>query len=205
MAAQPHVHVITVHPDPGSLTVAVASRIASTLDADGVSTSVDNLATSGFQPAYTSEDITTYRAFFDGDLQAPPADVVAEQAKIARSDALVLVFPVYWWSLPAQLKGWAERVLTGGWAWGNRRLGRTESALSRLTVHLVPLVGTDEDYFVTNGYQESMRTQVEQGIFDYTLTGRVTWTWLWLAAEHPERSLSAATALSASIATDLRQ
>jgi hypothetical protein len=35
-----------------------------------------------------------------------PEDVRREQARVERSDALMLVFPVWWWSFPAMLKGW---------------------------------------------------------------------------------------------------
>ena len=35
-----------------------------------------------------------------------PEDVRREQARVERTDALMLVFPVWWWSFPAMLKGW---------------------------------------------------------------------------------------------------
>ena len=44
------------------------------------------------------------------------ADVLAEQARIDRADTLVLVYPIYWWSMPALLKGWIDRVFSNGWA-----------------------------------------------------------------------------------------
>jgi NAD(P)H dehydrogenase (quinone) len=45
-----------------------------------------------------------------------PADVVAEQAKIAAAELLVLQFPLWWYGPPAILKGWLDRVLVGGFA-----------------------------------------------------------------------------------------
>nr|VUD28973.1 NAD(P)H oxidoreductase YRKL [Raoultella sp. NCTC 9187] len=48
---------------------------------------------------------------------ATPAEVVAEQSRIDKADALVLVFPVYWWSMPGLLKGWIDRVFSNGWAY----------------------------------------------------------------------------------------
>jgi putative NADPH-quinone reductase len=54
----------------------------------------------------------------------PPADVLAEQARIDRADALVLVFPIYWWSLPGLLKGWIDRVFVNGWAIVTARIRR---------------------------------------------------------------------------------
>ena len=38
-----------------------------------------------------------------------------EQQRLDRADALVLVYPIYWWSFPAQLKGWIDRVFIQDW------------------------------------------------------------------------------------------
>jgi NAD(P)H dehydrogenase (quinone) len=46
-----------------------------------------------------------------------PADVAAQQACMRRSDALALVFPLWWTDVPAMLKGWFDRVWTKGFAY----------------------------------------------------------------------------------------
>jgi NAD(P)H dehydrogenase (quinone) len=48
----------------------------------------------------------------------PPPDVAAQQAKVARADALAFVAPVYFVGFPAILKGWIERVFSLGFAFG---------------------------------------------------------------------------------------
>lgn len=45
-----------------------------------------------------------------------PADVAAQQAKVAEAQALAFIAPVYFVGLPAILKGWIERVFTLGFA-----------------------------------------------------------------------------------------
>jgi NAD(P)H dehydrogenase (quinone) len=47
-----------------------------------------------------------------------PKDVAAQQAKVARAQALAFIAPVYFVGFPAMLKGWIERVLTLGFAFG---------------------------------------------------------------------------------------
>jgi NAD(P)H dehydrogenase (quinone) len=44
-------------------------------------------------------------------------DVAAEQEKIKRADVILIQFPLWWFSVPAILKGWFDRVLAGGWAY----------------------------------------------------------------------------------------
>jgi NAD(P)H dehydrogenase (quinone) len=48
-----------------------------------------------------------------------PADVRDEQAKLAAAELLVLQFPLWWYGPPAVLKGWFDRVLTSGFAYGD--------------------------------------------------------------------------------------
>ncbi|WP_212986767.1 NAD(P)H-dependent oxidoreductase [Actinoplanes auranticolor] len=46
-------------------------------------------------------------------------DVRAEQAKLAAAELLVVQFPLWWYGPPAILKGWFDRVLTSGFAYGD--------------------------------------------------------------------------------------
>lgn len=47
-----------------------------------------------------------------------PKDVAAQQAKVARAQALAFIAPVYFVGFPAMMKGWIERVFTVGFAFG---------------------------------------------------------------------------------------
>lgn len=98
---------------------------------------------------------------------SPPADVLAEQARIDRADTLVLVYPIYWWSMPALLKGWIDRVFSNGWAFDYSIGGDLRKKLQRLRVVLVGVGGADADTFERHGYAGAMRTQIDHGIFDY--------------------------------------
>ena len=46
------------------------------------------------------------------------ADVKAEQEKLLWADVLILQFPLWWFSMPAILKGWVDRVFAYGFAYG---------------------------------------------------------------------------------------
>jgi len=45
-------------------------------------------------------------------------DIAAEQNKLLWADAVVLQFPLWWFGMPAILKGWIERVYAFGFAYG---------------------------------------------------------------------------------------
>ena len=156
--------IVLSHPDPASLTHAVAARIAEAVGFTDPDRKVEiaDLAAEGFDPRFGAADL----ALFRGRAQ-PSADVLAEQARIDRSDALVLVFPIYWWSMPGQLKGWIDRVFANGWAYDERPDGSLAKRLQRLSVHLVGIGAADAAVYHRRGYARAMRAQIDHGVFDY--------------------------------------
>jgi len=48
-------------------------------------------------------------------------DIVAEVEKVKSADLIIFSFPVYWFSVPAMLKGWIDRVLISGVCYGGMR------------------------------------------------------------------------------------
>lgn len=198
-----HALIVVSHPDPGSLTHAVAHAYAEGVRQSGEhSAEIADLAAEGFQPSYLQGDRAAYQ------LQAPlPADIPREQARIDRADALVLVYPVYWWSFPGQLKGWIDRVFSNGWAYDETPDGRLLKRLGRLSVHLIGIGGADGGTYARHGYDRAMRTQIDHGIFDFCGAKVVTSEFLTdvngkAAASHVATAgrLGAATFASADVA-----
>ncbi|MBO7597927.1 MAG: NAD(P)H-dependent oxidoreductase [Bacteroidales bacterium] len=56
-------------------------------------------------------------------------DVIAEQEKINSSDAIVLIYPVFWTEAPAKLVGWFDRVWSYGFAYGNKTMKLLDKGL----------------------------------------------------------------------------
>ena len=159
-----HTLIVTAHPEETSLTHAVATRLAQSIAAcDNTHTiEVANLAQEGFNPCFTEADLTVHR-----HKAASPLDVQHEQTRIGRADALVLVYPIYWWSMPALLKGWIDRVFSNGWAFDFDPNGSLKKNLGRLSVHLVGIGGADSLTYERYGYGTAMKAQIDQGIFGY--------------------------------------
>lgn len=160
-----HALIVIAHHDPRSLTHGVAAQIADGLTlADPVNTvEFADLYAEGFEPRFGAADFAVHHR----EAQ-PPADVLAEQARIDRADTLVLVYPVYWWSMPALLKGWIDRVFSNGWAFDFGGDLSHVKLLQRMRVHLVQLAGADARTYERHGYGAAMKAQIEHGIFDYS-------------------------------------
>lgn len=184
-----HALIVAAHPEPQSLVLALAEQVAAGARAAGHTAELADLAAEGFDPRFTAVDSAVHRRE-----AAIPADVVAEQARIDRAQALALVYPVFWWSMPGLLKGWIDRVFCNGWAYDELSPeGPTIRRLQRLNVHLVALAGADARTYVRHGYFGAMRTQIEHGIFGYC-GARVASSELLLDSRGPDAAAHLATA-----------
>ena len=105
-----------------------------------------------------------------------PADVREEQAKVAAAELLVLQFPLWWYGPPAILKGWFDRVLTSGFAYGDldpergvpRRYG--DGGLVGRKALVVVTAGEDERSIGPRGISgdlESLLFPVTHGVLWY--------------------------------------
>ena len=157
-----HALIVVAHHDPLSLTHQLAKQLGSGIAKAGHSFEIADLSAEGFDPRFGPADHEVHR-----HQATPPADIVAEQARIDRADSLVVVFPVYWWSMPGLLKGWIDRVFSNGWAFDFSPQRGHVKKLQGLTVHLLGVAGADAQTFDKHGYRQAMHSQIDHGIFDY--------------------------------------
>ncbi|MCC8533884.1 NAD(P)H-dependent oxidoreductase [Xanthomonas phaseoli] len=159
-----HALIVVAHPDPRSHTHAVAAQVRDAVLASDATHTVEvaDLAQEGFDPRFNQADVALFQ-----QRAAPAPDVAAEHARLDRADALVLVFPIYWWSFPALLKGWTDRVFTLGWAFDESIDGKIVKKLKHLDVHLLAIGGADERTYARDGYFGAMKMQIAHGIFDF--------------------------------------
>ncbi|PXA99780.1 NAD(P)H dehydrogenase [Nostoc sp. 3335mG] len=108
------VHLVQCHPLSDSLNAHLAGRIAQVLIEAGHDVDRLDLYAHGFSPALTSEERRTHYA-----TPATPPDIVPLQERLGAAECLVLVFPTWWFSLPAMLKGWIDRVWAPGFAFAH--------------------------------------------------------------------------------------
>lgn len=106
------VHLVLCHPLADSLNAHLAERIAKMLAENGHQVDRLDLYAHGFSPAMTPEERRAYYA-----APVAPPDIAPLQDRLRAADHLVLVFPTWWFSLPAMLKGWFDRVWSPGFAY----------------------------------------------------------------------------------------
>lgn len=123
-----NVFIVHAHPEPRSLNASLTQVAIDTLTRLGHATEVSDLYAMKWKAIADRQDFPSLgdseRLFYNRASQhAFPArsqadDVTAEQQKLLWADAVIFQFPLWWYSLPAILKGWVERVFAYGLAYG---------------------------------------------------------------------------------------
>ena len=181
------IFIVHAHPEPRSLTSALKDHAVATLKAQGHEVQVSDLYQSGWkavadradfleeaQPGRLLYAAESAHAFATG---AQSADIQAEQEKLLWADAVLLSFPLWWFSMPAILKGWVERVFAlglaygvgahGGERWGDRY---GEGRLSGRRAMLLVTIGGRESHYSprgVNGAIDDVLWPIQHGVLFY--------------------------------------
>lgn len=126
-----NVLIVVAHPDAASFNHAMAHAAADALRAGGHTVTISDLSAEGFRADLGPHDMTQMQGTDRFHVQAEQAnaartkgfapDIAREQARVADADNIILQFPMWWGGPPALLKGWADRVLSYGFAYVDGR------------------------------------------------------------------------------------
>ncbi|WP_328918944.1 NAD(P)H-dependent oxidoreductase [Streptomyces jietaisiensis] len=178
--------IVHAHPEPKSLNGSLKDLAVSTLEAAGHEVRVSDLYAMNWKAVVDAADYgpevsdrllvarDSGRAFEAGTLTQ---DVRAEQEKLLWSDTVIFQFPLWWYSMPAILKGWVDRVFTYRFAYGvgehsDTRYGERygEGTLAGRKALLSVTVGGPEAHYAArgiNGPIDDLLFPIHHGILYY--------------------------------------
>lgn len=179
--------IVVAHPDPASLTHSLCRDAMEELETDGHSVRVSDLYEMRWKSAVDRDDFPTFpdserlrvgaassNAYETGSLTA---DVVAEQEKLLWADAVILAFPLWWFSFPAILKGWIDRTLSYGFGYGRGEHSETrwgdrygEGLMAGKRAMLMVMLGGWEPHYGprgVNGPIEDLLFPMNHGVLFY--------------------------------------
>lgn len=172
--------IVFAHPEPTSFSGALKDRAVATLTAAGHDVVVSDLYQMGWKAALGADDFAGHRSNEDYlDLSVEQerafaehcniADVDAEQAKVADADLVLFHFPMWWFSMPAIMKGWVDRVFSRGFAYSaGRKYSRGHFVGKRAMVCVT--TGTASTLYEPNGIDGDLHHvlwPVHNGILAY--------------------------------------
>lgn len=179
--------LIYAHPESRSLNGSLKDFAVAHLKRAGHEIQVSDLYKMHWKAALDQQDAPGYdshtpfnpaaesrRVFADG---SQPVDIEAEQAKLLWADAVIFQFPLWWFSMPAILKGWIERVYAYGFAYGvgehsERHWGDRygEGRMSGKRAMLVVTMGGWESHYSgrgVNGALNDVLFPIQHGVLFY--------------------------------------
>ncbi|THV30934.1 NAD(P)H-dependent oxidoreductase [Glycomyces paridis] len=119
-----HIHHVYAHPHADSLNAALRDETDRTLTALGHTRTLSDLYAMRWKAVADHDDFAAEpdrhfmtaagEAYRTGALAA---DIRAEHERLLAADALLLQFPLWWFSMPAIMKGWFDRVFTNGFGY----------------------------------------------------------------------------------------
>ncbi len=169
-----NVLLVYAHPEPRSLNGSLKDFSVKRLEDAGHVVQVSDLYAMNWKASLDANDSldTQPGARFDPSLDSKRAfkdgrqsqDIALEQEKLKWADAVILQFPLWWFSMPAILKGWVERVYAYGFAYGvgehsDARWGDRygEGSMAGKRAMLIVTTGGWESHYGPTGYQRSDR------------------------------------------------
>ena len=173
--------IVYAHPEPKSFNGAMKDLAVETLSAAGHEVVVSDLYAMGFNPVAGPGDMTGERAdagFFSLQKEQTAAyesrtllpDIAAEIEKLKRADFVIFQFPIWWFGMPAILKGWADRVFARGFAYLPGRKYDTGMLKGKLAI-VAATTGTSADTYAPDGIDGDILTvlwPVHNGLLRYS-------------------------------------
>ncbi len=173
-----NVLIVHAHHEPKSFSSALARHTAETLRRLGHSVEISDLYAEHFNPVSGRHNFTsvkdpaylkqqaeeTYASEVDGF--AP--DVEREMKKLEACDLLIFNFPLWWFGMPAILKGWVDRVFAMGRIYGGERLYESGLGQSRKRAMMILTTGGGPDTYSGYGMNPPLATilaPVQHGVF----------------------------------------
>jgi NAD(P)H dehydrogenase (quinone) len=176
--------IVSAHPEPRSLNGALTRFAVEELRRADHDVRVSDLYAMRWRPDAGAGDFPGHdpnerldvigvsgRAYAEGRL-AP--EIAAEQEKLLWSDAVILQFPMWWFAMPAILKGWVDRVFTHGFGYGVGDVGRSlygDGTLAGRRAMLSLTIGAGETSFSARGVHGELSEllfPIQHGILHYT-------------------------------------
>ncbi|MBC65692.1 MAG: NAD(P)H dehydrogenase [Rhodobacteraceae bacterium] len=147
--------VVLCHPREESLTAQVANSFIKGAISNGNEVELVDLYKENFNPVLNIKDEPN-----DGNLLNYSQEVQFEFNRLNNNEAVVMIFPLWWWSMPAMLKGWVDRVWNYGLTYGEASHNIKKGLLISLAAHT-------QKELEKRDYYNAIDTSLNVGIFDY--------------------------------------
>lgn len=175
-----NVLIVHAHNEPQSFSTALYQLTEETLRGQGHEVQVSDLYAMNWNPVASAADFGAranpeYLVYAleqreGAKAKTIAADIQAELDKLLWADLVIFNFPIYWFSAPAILKGWFDRVLVSGICYGGKRFYDQGGLAGKKALVSVTLGGREHMFGdgAIHGPLEDMLRPILRGTLAYT-------------------------------------
>lgn len=175
-----NVLIIYAHPETQSFNGAMFRTAVKVLTAQGHEVKFTDLYAQAFNPV---SDRSNFKSVFNAayfkqqqeethatEVNGFAGDIASEHEKLLWCDLMVWQFPLWWFSMPAILKGWVDRVFAMGKVYGNGKLYESGTFQGKKSLLSLTTGGTPEAYVKGgfNGDLAGILRPIQRGILEFT-------------------------------------
>ena len=173
-------HIVLAHPEAQSFNGQLAASTQQNLETHGWQVTLSDLYAMDFDPRegprhYSArKDAAVFHAQteqrFNADNGSLPPEIAAEAERLLGCDLLVVHFPLWWFGMPAILKGWMDRVFVYGHLYrSTRRYDRGFCAGKRMIACVT--TGANQDACAHNGREGDTHLHLWPILFAFRYLG----------------------------------
>ena len=187
--------IIYNHPHEGSFCSAVRDAVLSGLDVGGHEYKVINLDKDGFDPVMREKDLKAFvEGGRNGDNWPDGVDPLVRSyvQKMKWAERIVMIFPIWWMTTPAMMKGFIDKVIFPGMVY-RMEGGKLVSLLSRLKQVVIITTMNTPSAIYESTFNNSIEGSLIKGTFNQIGIHDIRWIslnmvkqvgdekrWLWL-------------------------
>ncbi len=174
-----HVLIVYWHPEPKSFNHALLETAQTALAAAGWPVETSDLHAMGFDPVSSRANFQGVKGpdFLKLQLEEMHASETGgfsplleqEIQKLERCELMIWQFPLWWFGLPAALKGWVDRVFAMGRVYGGGRIYETGTCRGKRALLSLTTGGPAEAYTADgfNGDIDGILRPIQRGMLEF--------------------------------------
>jgi NAD(P)H dehydrogenase (quinone) len=151
--------IVVAHPLEDSITMKLALTFARELQQLGHTQQTHDLYRMNFNPVMGAHELEPLSIGHSAD-----ADVAQAQQDLRAADVLTMIYPLWWATMPAMMKGYIDRVFARGFAY-EARSGEVRGLMNGKRCVLITLSGSPLSRLLDNGEWKAIDTLQDEHIF----------------------------------------
>ncbi|WP_298477734.1 NAD(P)H-dependent oxidoreductase [uncultured Maribacter sp.] len=153
--------IVHAHENADSFCSALANIAKSTFEKEGNKVTISDLYKKNFNPVGGKHDFkkisdASYYKYASEQIHAQQNNLFSDDLReemelLSKADVLIFNFPLWWFSMPAILKGWVDRVLAYGYAYGGDYGFYDKGRFSGKKAFLCVTTGSPANFYTETG------------------------------------------------------